>query len=60
MRERQQQELLLPHLFFLSKFEGGGGAGLLDLQASFGETSRAAAQNTVITSREVGNGEQSG
>jgi len=33
---------------------------LLDLQASFGETSRAAAQNTVITSREVGNGEQSG
>jgi hypothetical protein len=25
MRERQQQELLLPHLFFLSKFEGGGG-----------------------------------
>ncbi len=24
MRERQQQELLLPHLFFLSKFEGVG------------------------------------
>lgn len=23
MRERQQQELLLPYLFFLSKFEGG-------------------------------------
>jgi hypothetical protein len=43
---------------FLSKFEGG--AGLLDLQASFGETSRAAAQNTVITSQEVGNGKQSG